>query len=238
MTGEERELHELLSLSQRRNMSDRLFDQIGGLIQDGTLQAGYVFPNETVLCQQLNVGRSTVREAYKALELAGYISRSKKGTVVNEPAVILASTPLRRIAEQSSHDDFVEFRIMLEMQTAVSAAERANEDDIEILAGIHKELVEKVHYREPEVLSALDVRFHKQIAESTHNTMIIAAMQAVSSAWRQQVEKNFRKAVLKNPMILDRMATQHEGILQAIRDKNAAEAKERMREHILDMSGM
>ena len=58
-----------LNIRPMKNMSDYLYQKISGMIMNGTLPEGYVFPNEAQLCEQLGVGRSTLREAYKALEL-------------------------------------------------------------------------------------------------------------------------------------------------------------------------
>ena len=84
-----------LNVQPAQNMSDRLFNRISQMIMSGKLPEGYVFPNEAVLCEQLHVGRSTIREAYKALELSGYVTRSKRGTFVNSKLDILSATPMK-----------------------------------------------------------------------------------------------------------------------------------------------
>lgn len=83
MMTNEINLQQLMGFETQKNVSDRLYQKISELIMSGELQEGYTFPNETVLCEQLSVGRSSLREAYKALELSGYVTRTKKGTVVN-----------------------------------------------------------------------------------------------------------------------------------------------------------
>ena len=59
-------LGELLDLPPQTSMTDLIFKRISNLILEGKLSEGYVFPNETVMCEELGVGRSTLREAYKA----------------------------------------------------------------------------------------------------------------------------------------------------------------------------
>lgn len=73
------QLQSLLSVRSQKNMSDMVYEKISMLIQNGDIPEGYVFPNEAVLCEQLAIGRSTIREAYKALELSGYVTRTKRG---------------------------------------------------------------------------------------------------------------------------------------------------------------
>ena len=226
----------MLDVQTQKNMSDRLFTQISELIQSGSLSAGYVFPNETVLCQQLNIGRSTIREAYKALELAGYIQRSKRGTVVNDLEQILEATPLKNVALRSSQEEFLEFRLMLEAQTAASAAEHASKKDITLLNSLIDKLDEAKERRNVEELASLDMQFHQGVANASHNTMIIASMAAVAAVWRQEIEGNFTRAIKRDDGILDRMCQQHRSIVEAINQRDDVAARTRMREHIIDMS--
>lgn len=85
------QLQHLLDTRPQKNMSDMIYEKISQLIQSGEFPEGYVFPNESALCEMLSVGRSTIREAYKALELSGFVTRTKRGTTV-----IHATDPLNR----------------------------------------------------------------------------------------------------------------------------------------------
>jgi len=62
-----------LRLNLPGNAADLLAEKIRSHIISGEIPAGYIFPNETVFCEQLGVSRSTLREAYKALESTGFI---------------------------------------------------------------------------------------------------------------------------------------------------------------------
>ena len=68
----------------KQNISQKLFQRLKELIMDGKLPPGYMMPNENVVSELLGVGRSTLREAYTALAVFGFIRRSKAGTFVNE----------------------------------------------------------------------------------------------------------------------------------------------------------
>ena len=55
-------------------------------IDSGTLKEGDMLPAEMELCEKFGVSRSTVRQAFSALEQEGIISRFRgKGTVVTSP---------------------------------------------------------------------------------------------------------------------------------------------------------
>ena len=133
MKTNEKDLQILMGFESQKNVSDRLFQKISELIMSGELEEGYTFPNETVLCEQLNVGRTSLREAYKALELSGYVTRTKKGTVVNSRMSILNATPLRTVFHGADHEDFTRFRLIIEPQCAALAAANAGLKDVEKL---------------------------------------------------------------------------------------------------------
>lgn len=76
-------LFDSISIENRKHISEELFEKLRDAILSGELPAGYVFPNENELCQKLNIGRGSLREAYSRLETLHMITRSKTGTYVN-----------------------------------------------------------------------------------------------------------------------------------------------------------
>ena len=112
----------------KHNISQTLFQRFKELIIDGKLPAGYMMPNENIVSEHLGVGRSTLREAYTALAVFGFIRRSKAGTYVNEIDNIVNIAPFSITVENSDLNDLLEFRYMLEAETASYAAKRATPD--------------------------------------------------------------------------------------------------------------
>ena len=53
--------------SKEKTLSQKVADRIIKYILDENLQPGDKLPNETIMCQRLNVGRSSLREAMRAL---------------------------------------------------------------------------------------------------------------------------------------------------------------------------
>lgn len=93
--------------------------QLRALIQQEGIQPGEKLPSERVLSEQLNVGRSSVREALRSLELLGLIeTRHGGGTFLasaqsNRLVEIVASFILQ---ENKSVDDVHTTRIMHEKE--------------------------------------------------------------------------------------------------------------------------
>lgn len=53
--------------SKEKTLSQRITERIIKYILEENLQPGDKLPNETVMCERLNVGRSSLREAMRAL---------------------------------------------------------------------------------------------------------------------------------------------------------------------------
>ncbi|MGW2409844.1 FadR/GntR family transcriptional regulator [Streptomyces sp. NPDC001739] len=107
--------------------AQRLRDQITG----GDWPVGTRLPGETTLAKTLGVGRSTVREALRALAGAGLVQpRQGAGVFViaTEPTEDWP-TRLRRAAV----GDVYEVRAMVEVQAAQLAAVRRTDDDVAAL---------------------------------------------------------------------------------------------------------
>ena len=229
-------LDELFGTQPKQSMADQVYEKLRDMIREGRLEEGYVFPNETEMCQQMHIGRSTLREAYKQLALAGYITRTKRGTYVNSREAVLGAMPLRAVVEESSAEEFREYRYMLEQQTAELAAKHATEEDLAELEAVQVQLAEARDALDIEAMMRLDKAFHVGIASATHNQLFIVSMYAVSAVWNAQVLRNFRHAVEVDRSVLQVMTSDHGAILSALRAHEAETAREAMREHITNVS--
>lgn len=229
-------LDELFDDQPKKSMADQVYERIRDMISSEKLGEGYVFPNETEMCQQMHIGRSTLREAYKQLALAGYITRTKRGTFVNSREAVLGATPLRAVVEESSAEEFKEYRQMLERQTAMLAAQHATEEDLSELEAVQAQLLEAREALDIDAMIRLDKAFHIGIASATHNQLFIVSMYAVSAVWNAQVLRNFRHAVEVDQSILQTMTTDHEALLTTIRAHDSAAAGDAMLKHIANVS--
>lgn len=229
-------LGELFQDGPKMSMTDQAYEQIRETIESGKLEPGYVFPNETVMCQQMHIGRSTLREAYKQLALAGYITRSKRGTSVNDRETILGAKSLKTVVEESDEVEFREFRLMLECQTAELAAAHATDEDLAELAEIQSQLQDARDERDIDAMSRLDKAFHTGIAAATHNQLFVVSMCAVSAVWDEQVLNNFRRMAAEGRRVLNIMIGDHRAILRALQEHDSEAAREAMRKHITHVS--
>ena len=159
--------------SKEKTLSQKVADRIIKYILDENLQPGDKLPNETIMCQRLNVGRSSLREAMRALTSRNVITiRQGSGSYVSAtPGMIDDPLGLTFVEDkQKMIKDLMEIRFLLEPSIAAMAAIRADETDIKnILTACEKAekllLANKNHVAE-------DIAFHTAIALSSKNIVV------------------------------------------------------------------
>ena len=215
----------------KKSITSTLLDKLIEMIMDETLKPGYVFPNENDMCRQLGIGRSTLREAYTALAAMGFISRTKSGTTVNPMRQIVTSIPLKYLFRNSDLDEIMEYRIMVETQTAFLAARYADETAVAELEDILREM-QKNDGSDVTRLSQLDINFHFAIAMSSNNSLLKNTLAAITN----EMERSSYSGYYINPETTVTNSLQyHEQLLNAIRKHDQKQAKQVMRAHIKDI---
>src|SRR5579871_5079948 len=99
----------------------------------GSWAEGEKIPAERELCLKLGVGRASLREALKALEIMGMIeTRLGDGTYVCKRSEFFSRPLLWAIASSSETDarELIEARILIEVELAGLAADHATADDL------------------------------------------------------------------------------------------------------------
>ncbi|WP_149264870.1 FadR/GntR family transcriptional regulator [Actinomadura sp. K4S16] len=146
--------------------AQRLRDQISG----GAWPVGTRLPGETTLAKELGVGRSTVREALRALAGAGLVqARQGAGVFViaTEPA---EDWPAR--LRRASVAEVYEIREMLEVRAAELAAERRTSGD---LADLDRALAARdaaLDGRAVEGFIDADIALHTAVIAAAHNPVL------------------------------------------------------------------
>ncbi|WP_433473063.1 FadR/GntR family transcriptional regulator [Spirillospora sp. CA-142024] len=146
--------------------AQRLRDQIAG----GAWPVGTKLPGETTLARELGVGRSTVREALRALAGAGLV-QARQGAGV----FVIATEPdedwparLRR----ASVADVYEIRTMLEVRAAELAAERRTAADLTALDRALAARDEAFAGPAVEAFIDADIALHTAVIAAAHNPVL------------------------------------------------------------------
>lgn len=158
--------------SKEKTLSQRIAERIIKYILEENLQPGDKLPNETVMCERLNVGRSSLREAMRALASRNVITiRQGSGSYVSAtPGMIDDPFGLTFVEDkQKMIKDLMEIRFLIEPSIAAMAAIRADETDIKnILTAC--ENTEK------------DIAFHTAIALSSKNIVVPKLVPIINSS--------------------------------------------------------
>lgn len=208
--------------------ADALFQTLRELILTGQIPAGFVFPKEPVFCEQLGVSRSTLREAYKALESTGFIRRVKRlGTIVNDFHDISKAAPLSTSLILSDLGELLEFRVMIEAELARLAARRAKPENIAVMA----ETLEKMRECGGNIqeLTHFDTMFHMEIAKASGNHLLMSTMENAKEAFNEGIYRAFQVDTQAN---VAEALLFHDRILEAIAHQEPEEAYALMRQHI------
>ena len=118
----------MLDSTQDRKVYEGILLQLHAIIQEQNLRPGDKLPSERELSEQLGAGRSSVREALRALELLGVIeTRGGEGTFLKHYRHkrlidILGFFILR---DTKTKKDLIEMRKMLEIDAVRLACRRA-----------------------------------------------------------------------------------------------------------------
>src|SRR5688572_14004872 len=154
----------------------------------GHWAAGEKIPPERILSQKLGVGRASLREALKALEIMGMIeTRLGEGTFVCGRSDFFARPLMWAITGRDISDarELVEARKLIEVELAGLAAERATPDDLAKIRAM-LDLMES-SFDDIERFLEADIGFHLAIAEASHNGILFNAILLIRNLMREWV---------------------------------------------------
>ena len=132
---------------KKRSVSETIVEQVKQLILQGRLEPGQKLPSERALAEQLNVGRSSVREGTSALIALGIVEiRPGEGVFVREdfPRSTLESVEWSSLLLNGRSTDLIEARVAVEVATARLAAQRASVADQQRLMHLAEQMA---HHR-------------------------------------------------------------------------------------------
>jgi GntR family transcriptional regulator, transcriptional repressor for pyruvate dehydrogenase complex len=199
----------------------------------GVWKEGEKIPAERELCQTLGVGRASLREALKALEIMGMIeTRLGDGTYVCNRSDFFSRPLLWAIAGSSEADarELIEARTLIEVELAGLAAERATSENLRQISEQLRNM-ERAKKNPQEFVQA-DVDFHLAIGQAASSRILMNALQLIRNLLQQWI---LSAVAVKG--VPDKACAQHKRVLQAIEDRDSAAARKEMRSHLLEMAG-
>ena len=217
-------------------ISDSIAYQLKELIFEGVLKPGEKLPSERDLAEELEVSRSSLREAIIVLEARGLLeSRRGGGTFVCNIAKPTMVDPLIELIgiHEDAKFDVLEMRRILEVAATGYATERRTDADILRIEEHFEELMNTYTAADfdPRREVEADVEYHLAIADASHNMALIHVMRSMIGLLRVDMSFNLDRlrrkkedhALIKN---------QHIEILKAVVSGDAELARSAAGNHL------
>lgn len=198
----------------------------------GDWRSGERIPPERELCQKLNVGRASLREALKGLEMMGMIeTRLGDGTYVCKRSEFFSRPLLWAITSSSEAEahELVEARRLIEVELAGMAAERATPENLKQIEE-HLIVMERSKKNSEEFAQA-DINFHITIGQAAQNSILMNALHLIRNLLQQWISSS-----LTVPGVSDKALDQHREIFLAIANHKSAAARGAMESHLDEMA--
>jgi GntR family transcriptional repressor for pyruvate dehydrogenase complex len=213
-------------------LSDQAVEQIQALIFSGAYEPGSKLPSESELVASLNVSRTSIREALRALESRGMIQvRSGSGAFVSDqPFHFNAVQDAVRwlLGRKDSLVQILEVRESLEGLAAGLVASHFTpeiEQKLRAIIARQEEAFDREH--DIDTLTELDIQFHEIIATESGNEF---AEGLIHSIVTQFCTSN--RALLYVSGKTEKSIDDHVAILEALKSQNPAAAETAIRSHI------
>ena len=176
-----------------KNVHGNTVDYLGSAIVAGRFGSGGSLPPEPLLCEELGVSRTVVRESVKSLVAKGLIQTGPKvGTRVLpsdqwnwfDPDVIAWQAKAGLTPEFIR--DLQDLRLIVEPAAVKLAAQRWVATDIAVIEDAFAGMKRAVEGGGDYV--TFDLRFHQGLLRATHNRMLLQMGQALSALLRTSFE--------------------------------------------------
>lgn len=216
-------------MKRNKRLSDSVADEILTMITIETrFKPGDQLPNENELAEELQVSRTTLREAIRILVAHGVIeSKRGRGTFVKEDFRPEKGQALNFLTSAKINmKDLYEMRLIFEPEAAYYATKRATDKELARILDYGKQIEQRIINKEDR--TEVEQKFHKAIANATHNEFMDKLMPVIFQA----IDKG---VVLSqaNESVMKYTIHDHQLIMEFMEARNAEGAKSAMKIHIL-----
>jgi len=203
----------------------RLANELVELIARGEFAASDRLPSERILAERFGVSRTSIREAIIALEIQGMVE-VKGGSGIYVRNLKPSSS---QVDTSTGPFELLRGRLIIEPEICATAATSAKDADLDAIYLTIVKMKDTINDKRANEIA--DRAFHVAIASATGNGMLA---QIVGSVWDrrrgemwEKTEEHFHTPALREAAIED-----HQNIFRALVARDAADAKDQMRQHI------
>jgi len=209
-----------------QNVTQQLID----LIMNGSILPGQKLPTEKQMMEIFGVGRSSLREATRALVALGLIEvRVPEGTFVAQTFGEFFTKQLSLMSKISFDNilELIEARIAIEIDIVELVVLKSTSEDIEKLTALIS-LMKKARTQEEH--QKIDFEFHHALADIARNSFMHETLKILNGliAW-------WIKEVSQIESASELAIVQHEKIVKSIQNRDVNGATQAMKEHLLSV---
>ncbi len=209
----------------RKSLTQQVVDKLSNDIAEGILKPGDKVANEFELAKDMNVSRSTIREAVKQLVSSGVFEIHRgDGTYVcqnigvKDPLGFKFSSDKKKLAL-----DLCELRLVLEPWIVRQAAVKATKEEIDEMEELQakvEECIEKdINHSEP------DIELHVCWARCTGNSVIPKIVPILMDSIPLFIDLTKRR-------LIEPTKETHRAIIKAIKNRDPDAAEAAMKQHL------
>lgn len=209
-------------------LSQNVADNILSMITiEKKFSIGDKLPNELDLAEELNVSRTTLREAIRILVALDILEIQRgKGTYVKENA-FKKQQDLEQLSNiKVNAKDLYEMRLIFEPEAAYYAALRATDSELKRIMEFGKNVEKEIRNHQDRTDD--EHSFHKAIAQATHNEFMNKLMPILYQAISKGVYLS-----LQSDKAIEDTVNDHRVIMEFLSQRNAEGAKNAMKIHIM-----
>ena len=215
-----------------KTLSEMIADDIYSMIAvENRFKPGDKLPNENDFSKELNINRSTFREANRILVTRNVleINRGKGTFVKNDFGKRKGDAFSALTTETSSVQEVFEMRMVIEPESAYYATLRATESEIKNILALGEKLEQKIRDDEDRVDE--EIEFHTAIAKATHNSFMNRLIPVLLQAVYLGVVKTQHDEYIRINTLKD-----HRLIMDFMENRDAEGARNAMRLHMVHAS--
>jgi DNA-binding GntR family transcriptional regulator len=205
-----------VSAIARLALHDQVVERLRTLLVEGRVAPGAKL-NERELCTALGVSRTPLREAIKLLAAEGLVD-----LLPNRGAVAVRLT----------EDDIVNtFEVLagLEAMAGELAAERISADELAEIRALHFEMLAAFSRRDLSNYYRLNSRIHNAINAAARNPVLTGTYQRINAR-----VQSLRFRSNQNEAKWQRAVTEHERMVRALGERDAAALRQVLTEHLFN----
>lgn len=207
-----------------------LHEDMRSWILRGQYLRGSRLPTEAELANRYELSRSAVRDVVAQLKAEGLVaSRQGSGLFV----IARPSTALDAPNFVNNFNDLIalfDFRMLIETESAVLAAKKRNESDIERIEDKHHALQDV--FRNGGQGTQEDFDFHLQIARTSGNKFLLSSILALQTGVIFSAKLGKKTSDLPRFLQSRQVSQEHAAIIDAIRAADDTQARAAMQHHI------